>query len=1604
MTAQYCGQPNENTQYESIASDFIENCAGTVEMTVTLNATFNGDNHYVIIYVDKDQDGTSYEAVYNLGVITYNGTPSVFQFSATDFTVNGTYDYRIIMAYDAPPTGPCNDLPTASDWGDVQDGQFAFTTANALYANPNNATTCQGEVVNIGNNATGGLAPYSYNWSIIGGTSTGATLSNTTNSVVSLDATSASVGSVDLQLEVTDANGCTNTETSLVDIGEPVSVDAGADDNVCDSDYMLNGTISGSVVTGTWSGGGGTFSPNAQTLNALYSPTSAEFANGSVTLTLTSDNPIGGCTYASDDVTITLFQPASANAGSDQSFGGLQAVDLSATSSGTGTWSGGLGSFANATNPSTTYTPDPTEDVSIVTLTWTTNDPDGAGECTAASDDLFIYFGVGDNDNDGVLDGSDLDDDNDGILDVDEIQCAGPPSAFIFNGYANDTYPPDLNPVTINGIDLSFNQVDLEGALTYTGVIDLYPGDKHWRWLQDLATQTSFTDGAIGFSEPVAGVVLRLADVDSSNDPFGFVDSVTVNAWTDGSVVEIRPSMITVGSAVKYNPGSNTFVGILLNNDNETNGDVIIDFSNEAIDSIAFRYQNNSTQPNPPQQAIGIYGFDFCPIIDSDGDGEPDYRDTDSDNDGCFDAVEGAGSIVVGNLNVDGMIAGGVDSDGVPLLLTGGQGIGDSQNPAVQDPDCTVDCSSISASVSTTTICAGNDVVIAGNPSGGSGNYTIHSWTVDSGTTATGVTLSNEDTESVTLSADQQGSVHLTYTVTDNAGCTVSSSTIVNVLYSPLCTVEGPTLLCSPSGITIEYVPTEFEAFPSTGSVNSGTQGQLETHVFDGVTSPDDVTLVLTLPTWDDSFFETTLNGNVIFPENSEPQSWGTGGLEINAPWSANVNGLPRTIITFTSTSVTYQVSQNVNSTTMTTVVPTNWVTTPQPFQIGQNTFVFGIKNTAGPTSGTWSLEGFQDYNVSYLWSTGSTAPSIDVTPTTTTTYQLTVTNSSGCSRVCSHTVNVGGAGSDAVDQTLCTGQTYDIDGLPTGSGSYLNHQWSEVSSTADGVVLYNTDEQVLTLNAANASAGTIELRYTAEDSNATDPACATIDNTITITLGPEVTFVGPGILCEDAGTQTLSASPTGGTFSGTGVSGNSFDPASAGVGSHIVTYTFTDGNGCTVSKSDNIIIDALPCGSSTCTDLDSEDFESGWGIWNDGGGDCTRRPQNANSGAWSIRLRDNSGAASSMTTDPIDMSTYDEAIIDFSYYVNSFDDANEDFFLEISLNGGGFTQVEEWNLGDEFVNNQRYNESVTVTGYTLDANTRFRFRADASENGDQVYIDDVRIQGCINVPTPDPCALVSFVGSLTYSGLEDDLGDFDIHLEIPAPLSTDLSISYSANDVQALLGTDYQISSSAIAVIPAGATTTAAAGGTPIEVQVGTDSDIENDEDFEIIFHSSSVVCVNPDSILMVTIINDDSSAPILTNIENDNMLYCPASGTSTEITQTITIADPPSGNLSATVTITGTTDPAEDTLSIDLTSYPQATATYTYPTLTISGTISPPEMQDILRSIEFKTSSETMGVRSIEFVINDGSTNSNTATRNINSDENDVGCCNAVAPSIGK
>ncbi len=103
-----------------------------------------------------------------------------------------------------------------------------------------------------------------------------------------------------------------------------------------------------------------------------------------------------------------------------------------------------------------------------------------------------------------------------------------------------------------------------------------------------------------------------------------------------------------------------------------------------------------NSQPNGQAgNDVGVDNIVFallqCPdsYNDLDGDGVINSLDTDSDDDGCPDALEGSHSFLNTNIDANDRLMGGVDANGVPLLVSpNGQGIGDSQDANTQNPNC----------------------------------------------------------------------------------------------------------------------------------------------------------------------------------------------------------------------------------------------------------------------------------------------------------------------------------------------------------------------------------------------------------------------------------------------------------------------------------------------------------------------------------------------------------------------------------------------------------------------------------------------------------------------------------------------------------------------------------------------------------------------------------------------------------------------------------------------------------------------------------------------------------------------------------------------------
>jgi hypothetical protein len=226
---------------------------------------------------------------------------------------------------------------------------------------------------------------------------------------------------------------------------------------------------------GTWIGGAGTFAPNRNAANAVYTPAPGEIGT-TIVLTWSVPDPdgVGPCGSASDVMNLRINMPVTANAGPDQIVCGSNGVQLSANSILGGNWIGGTGTFTPSRNSNTAiYMASASEIGTTVTLTWNVLDPDGTQPCTAANDQMTITVNTPVIANAGP----------------DKVTCGNSPvtlgatavsggnwtgGAGTFNpnrNTANATYTPALSEIGTT-ISLTWNIPDPDGTGPCTSVFD----------------------------------------------------------------------------------------------------------------------------------------------------------------------------------------------------------------------------------------------------------------------------------------------------------------------------------------------------------------------------------------------------------------------------------------------------------------------------------------------------------------------------------------------------------------------------------------------------------------------------------------------------------------------------------------------------------------------------------------------------------------------------------------------------------------------------------------------------------------------------------------------------------------------------------------------------------------------------------------------------------------------------------------------------------------------------------------------------------------------------------------------------------------------------
>ncbi|MDH3708637.1 MAG: gliding motility-associated C-terminal domain-containing protein [Cyclobacteriaceae bacterium] len=207
------------------------------------------------------------------------------------------------------------------------------------------------------------------------------------------------VGVIDIQVTYT-LSSCTRIDTLQLNLNDAATVNAGPDQVVCETDdVFLAGTFGGGATSVLWtSTGTGLFDDNTSP-NAIYTPSLMDRSNGSVILTLITNDPDGAgpCSVESSSLTVTFNPAAVVDAGVDQTICEGDDALITGTVSGASTnpvWTTlGGGSFADATALSTTYFPDASDiTTGSVQLVLVTDDPDGPGGCPVGSDTLDIII------------------------------------------------------------------------------------------------------------------------------------------------------------------------------------------------------------------------------------------------------------------------------------------------------------------------------------------------------------------------------------------------------------------------------------------------------------------------------------------------------------------------------------------------------------------------------------------------------------------------------------------------------------------------------------------------------------------------------------------------------------------------------------------------------------------------------------------------------------------------------------------------------------------------------------------------------------------------------------------------------------------------------------------------------------------------------------------------------------------------------------------------------------------------------------------------------------------------------------------------------------
>ncbi len=156
----------------------------------------------------------------------------------------------------------------------------------------------------------------------------------------------------------------------------------------------------------------------------------------------------------------------------------------------------------------------------------------------------------------------------------------------------------------------------------------------------------------------------------------------------------------------------------------------------------------------------------------------------------------------------------------------------------------------------------------------------------------------------------------------------------------------------------------------------------------------------------------------------------------------------------------------------------------------------------------------------------------------------------------------------DTVCYQSASPSTYTVPSLGAG----YTYTWTVA---APGTITSGQGTNTINVNWSTASPGLITNGVSVVASNAQGCQSTPVNlNVLIYQVVPTITAIGP--FCQGASCVTLTGTPAGGTFTGTGVVGNQFCPTTAGVGTFTLTYTVTSG-GCTFTATTSVTVNSNP-------------------------------------------------------------------------------------------------------------------------------------------------------------------------------------------------------------------------------------------------------------------------------------------------------------------------------------------------------------------------------------------------------------------------------------------